>query len=110
MPARPGALSVHVTPREAEILDLLAQGFSNAEIGVAMKITTDTVKHHIVRPENSWTFTPAFFWPSTGAFPYFAWVPAWAPAGRMASSYRKIAITPTTPPSTPSEGSMSVIA
>jgi DNA-binding NarL/FixJ family response regulator len=47
MPARPGALSVHVTRREAEILNLLAQGFSNAEIGVAMKITTGTVKHHI---------------------------------------------------------------
>ena len=47
MPGRPGACSVHVTRREAEILTLLAQGFSNAEIGVAMKITTGTVKHHI---------------------------------------------------------------
>jgi DNA-binding NarL/FixJ family response regulator len=47
MPARPGACSVHVTRREAEILNLLAQGLSNAEIGVAMKITTNTVKHHI---------------------------------------------------------------
>ena len=47
MPARPGARSVHLTRREAEILTFLAQGFSNAEIGVAMKITTSTVKHHI---------------------------------------------------------------
>ena len=49
MPAQPGACSVHVTRREAEILTLLAQGFSNAEIGVAMKITTGTVKHHICK-------------------------------------------------------------
>jgi DNA-binding NarL/FixJ family response regulator len=47
MPARPRAFSVHVTRREAEILTLLAQGFSNAEIAVAMKITNGTVKHHI---------------------------------------------------------------
>jgi DNA-binding NarL/FixJ family response regulator len=47
MPARSQTLSVHVTRKEAEILKLLTRGFSNAEIGVAMKITTGTVKHHI---------------------------------------------------------------
>jgi DNA-binding NarL/FixJ family response regulator len=47
MPARPGARSVHVTPREAEILNLLAQGLSNAEIGLTTGIGMGTVKHHI---------------------------------------------------------------
>ena len=47
MPARRRAFSVHLTRREATCLNFLAQGFSNAEIGVAMKITTSTVKHHI---------------------------------------------------------------
>jgi DNA-binding NarL/FixJ family response regulator len=47
MPARPGALSVHLTPREVEILDLLAQGFGNRDIGVTMGIGTGTVKHYI---------------------------------------------------------------
>jgi hypothetical protein len=31
MPAQRGGCSVHVTPREVEILDLLAQGFDNAQ-------------------------------------------------------------------------------
>ena len=45
--ARPGACSVHVTRREAEILDLLAQGLGNAEISANAGIATNTVKHHI---------------------------------------------------------------
>jgi DNA-binding NarL/FixJ family response regulator len=47
MPARPRAFSVHVTPREAEILNFLAQGLSNAEISANTGIATNTVKHHI---------------------------------------------------------------
>ena len=47
MPTRPGARSAHVTPREVEVLDLLAQGFCNAEIGVTLRIGTGTVKHYI---------------------------------------------------------------
>jgi DNA-binding NarL/FixJ family response regulator len=47
MPARPRACSVHVTKREAEVLSLLAQGFSNEEIGVSLKIQTGTVKHFL---------------------------------------------------------------
>jgi DNA-binding NarL/FixJ family response regulator len=47
MPAQRGACSVHVTPREVEILDLLAQGFDNADIGVTIGIGTGTVKHYI---------------------------------------------------------------
>jgi DNA-binding NarL/FixJ family response regulator len=47
MPAQPRACSVHVTPREVEVLNLLAQGFSNEEIGVSLKIETGTIKHHI---------------------------------------------------------------
>jgi DNA-binding NarL/FixJ family response regulator len=46
MPAQPGAC-VQVTRMQAEILNLLTQGFTNAEIGVAMKINTGTVKHHL---------------------------------------------------------------
>jgi DNA-binding NarL/FixJ family response regulator len=45
MPARPRAFSV--TPREMQVLDLLAQGFSNEEIGVSLGVETETVKHHI---------------------------------------------------------------
>jgi DNA-binding NarL/FixJ family response regulator len=48
MPARRRrAFSVHVTAREAEILNLLAQGLSNAEIGLTRGIGAGTVKHHI---------------------------------------------------------------
>ena len=47
MSARRRAFSVHVTPREVEILDLLVQGFGNDEIGVSMGIGTGTVKHYI---------------------------------------------------------------
>ena len=36
-----------MTPREVEILDLLAQGFDNADIGVTIGIGTGTVKHYI---------------------------------------------------------------
>jgi DNA-binding CsgD family transcriptional regulator len=49
MPARPGARSVHVTPREVEVLDLLVQGLGNAEIGVALGIGTRTVKGHVAK-------------------------------------------------------------
>jgi DNA-binding NarL/FixJ family response regulator len=47
MPARRRAFSVHVTLREAEILNLLAQGLSNAEISATTGIAMSTVKHHI---------------------------------------------------------------
>ena len=47
MQARRRACSVQVTAREAEILNLLAQGLSNEEIGRATGIETGTVKHHI---------------------------------------------------------------
>jgi DNA-binding NarL/FixJ family response regulator len=38
---------VHVTPREAEVLDLLAMGFGDAEIGETMGLATRTVKGYI---------------------------------------------------------------
>ena len=48
MPARRRrAFSVHVTPREAEVLSLLGQGFANEEIGLTLGVETSTVKHHI---------------------------------------------------------------
>lgn len=47
MRARRRACSVHVTTREVEVLNLLALGFSNEEIGVSLEVQTGTVKHHI---------------------------------------------------------------
>ncbi len=47
MPAQPGACSVHVTPREIEVLNLLAMGFGDAEIGETIGIATGTVKHYV---------------------------------------------------------------
>ena len=47
MPARRPAFSVHVTPREVEVLNLLAQGLANEEIGLALRMATRTVKGHI---------------------------------------------------------------
>ena len=36
-----------LTNREREVLDLLAQGMTNKEIGEALVITTNTVKRHL---------------------------------------------------------------
>jgi two-component system nitrate/nitrite response regulator NarL len=36
-----------LTPREMEIVSVVAAGFSNKEIGQALKIADDTVKHHM---------------------------------------------------------------
>ncbi len=50
-PARPagGEILDLLTAREAEIVRLLAQGMSNAEIGEALFIETSTVKSHLGR-------------------------------------------------------------
>lgn len=37
----------HLTKRESEVLNLVALGFENDEIGRAMKIATETVKTHM---------------------------------------------------------------
>lgn len=42
-PSAPGTL----TPREVEVLGLLAQGCSNAEIGRQLTISTNTVRNHV---------------------------------------------------------------
>jgi DNA-binding NarL/FixJ family response regulator len=38
-----------ITPREREVLELVAQGFSNAEIGEALSLERTTVKTHVQR-------------------------------------------------------------
>lgn len=45
--ARSGALEREITPRQLEILRLLAAGLGNQEIGVALGLTLNTVKTHL---------------------------------------------------------------
>lgn len=47
-PERPATLS-RLTPREIEVLQLLAQGLSNAEIATQLFVAETTVKTHIAR-------------------------------------------------------------
>lgn len=45
---RPGVLeSVRMTPREREVINLIAEGFSNKEIASRLHIATHTVKSHV---------------------------------------------------------------
>ena len=48
LPARPERLS-ELTPRETEVLRLVAEGLSNAEIAERLVVTKETVKTHVSR-------------------------------------------------------------
>jgi len=45
--AAPEPLVEPLTPREAEVLDLLAEGLSNREIGARLHLTEGTVRNHV---------------------------------------------------------------
>lgn len=49
VPARGGQGAEEITERERQILDQLARGISDKEIGVALGISTATVKNHLYR-------------------------------------------------------------
>ena len=44
-----------VTPRERDVIALLAEGLSNKEIGNRLGISPDTAKFHVGRLSTSWT-------------------------------------------------------
>lgn len=48
LPQRPGRLS-ELTPRETEVLRLVAEGLSNAEIAERLVVSDETVKTHVSR-------------------------------------------------------------
>jgi DNA-binding NarL/FixJ family response regulator len=48
LPSRPGALS-ELTPRETEVLRLVAEGLSNGEIAERLVVSDETVKTHVSR-------------------------------------------------------------
>jgi FixJ family two-component response regulator len=80
MPAQRVACSVQVTPREVEILNLLAQGFDNADIGVTIGIGTGTVTSMDSQLSCMSTIPTkliaASFWPATGVVNCSASAPA----------------------------------
>jgi DNA-binding NarL/FixJ family response regulator len=46
-PPEPGLASLRLTPRELEVLRLLAAGYTNPQIGEALYISRKTASHHV---------------------------------------------------------------
>jgi two-component system, NarL family, nitrate/nitrite response regulator NarL len=46
-PDRSPMIDAHLTRRETEVLELMAKGYSNSEIGLHLSIALSTVKHHV---------------------------------------------------------------
>ncbi|MGH3111786.1 MAG: response regulator transcription factor [Gaiellaceae bacterium] len=49
MPVHPARTSQRITPRELEVLALIAEGYSTSEIARALWITEETVRTHVRR-------------------------------------------------------------
>ena len=46
-PSEPIGLEPHLTPRQREVLDLLASGLSTSEIARELALSTETVRNHL---------------------------------------------------------------
>lgn len=46
-PVRPEPTTTQLSPRARQVLRLLAEGFENKEIAIALRVTPETIKSHV---------------------------------------------------------------